>query len=430
MFLLAKSNNKKNAIKKFTSFALLVLGMFCGPLTAQPLPTATPESVGISSERLGRIKVAMDREVEKGNMPGGVLAIARHGKLAYYESFGYLDREAGIAMPKNAIFSISSLTKPVVAVAALQLHEQGLLLINQPVGSYIPELKDMRVAVNQDPSRTVEAKRQPTVEDLFLHTSGFTNAFMGDTPLHKAYPNRDWYQSLTGDEFVAELAKLPLYHQPGTTWDYSHGFDLLAVMVERLSGKSHYAYLRDEIFKPLGMTETTFSIPKNKLKRHAKPLAKDPVSGTPQSPLDHSRNKFDCGQDCLASTALDYVAFAQMLLNKGELNGKRILGPKTVEYMTSDHAGPWIDLSGLYDIAALPNDGYGYGLGVAVRREQGLGGTMASPGEFQWYGATGTLFRVDPKEGLVIVFLANSPGEIRGINRQLVPTMVYQALIE
>lgn len=398
---------------------------------AQTWSVATPESVGMSPERLDRIAVAIDREIEQGKMPGGVLAITRHGKLVYHEAFGYQDRENGIPMPRDAIFSISSLTKPVVAVAALTLHEQGKLLLNESIASYIPELEDMQVAVNRNPSETEPARRQPTVEDLFLHTSGFTNEFVGSTELHSLYPpTHIWPDELTGDEFVDVLAQLPLHNQPGTTWDYSYGFDLLAVMIERLSGKSHAAYLEEEIFAPLGMTDTSFSIPANKASRHVKPLSHDPLTGEPQSTIDHSKRVFDCGQDCLTSTVLDYLAFAQMLMNRGEFNGQRILGPRTVDNMTADHAGPDVDLSILYDIAALPNDGYGFGLGVAVRRETGLGGTMASPGEYQWYGATGTLFRVDPAEGLVIVWMAHTPGEIRGVNRQLIPTLVYQALID
>ena len=421
-------------VSKVTGYSgiLFTLSLvFASGIKAQNWSSATPEAMGMSTERLDRITAAIDREIGQGRMPGGVLAIARHGKLIYHEAFGYQDKTNGIPMPKDAIFSISSLTKPVVAVAALTLHEQGKLLLNDSIATYIPELADMQVAVNRDPSETVPANRQPTVEDLFLHTSGFTNEFMGNTELHKLYPpTHIWPNELTGDEFVSTLALLPLHHQPGTTWDYSYGFDLLAVIIERLSGKSHAEYLEQEIFTPLGMKDTSFSIPAEKVSRHVKPLSHDPLTGEPQSVIDHANRVFDCGQDCLTSTVLDYLAFAQMLMNRGEFNGKRILGPRTVDHMTADHAGPEVDLSNMYDIAALPNDGYGFGLGVGVRREKGLGGTMASPGEYQWYGATGTLFRVDPAEGLVFVWMAHTPGEVRGVNRQLIPTLVYQALVD
>jgi len=397
---------------------------------AQPLPTGTPESVGISSERLGRIRVAMDRYIEEDEMPGGVMAIARHGKLVYYESFGFLDKEAGIPMPRDAIFSIASLTKPIVAVAALTLFERGELLLNEPVGAYLPELNNMRVAIDHDPSRTTSARRQPTIQDLFRHTAGFTNSNQGSTALHQLYPSGSWPTQLTSDDLVAELSKLPLHHQPGTTWDYGYGFDILGVIIERLSEKTHGEFLQEAIFEPLGMDDTSFRISANRASRYAAVLPTDPVTGQPQQQRDHSAFKIECGAGCLASTVLDYLAFAQMLLNGGELNGERILGPKTVEYMTSDHADPEIDLSRLHYYPSLADDGYGFGLGVAVRRGAGLGGTMGSPGEYHWYGASGTLFRVDPEQGLVIVFMAHTPGEIRRLNRQLIPALVYQALME
>ena len=235
---------------------------------AQPLPRAAPESVGISSDRLERIGVAMESLVDEGKMPGGVLAIARYGKLVYYEAFGYLDKEAGIPMPRDAIFSIASLTKPIVAVAALTLFERGQLLLDEPVGVYLPELRDMKVAVNYDPTDLVPAKRQPTVEDLFRHTSGFTNANQGTTALHQLYPGGDWLERLTGDDLIAELSKLPLHHQPGTAWDYSFGFDILGVMIERISGKSHGEFLRETIFEPLGMSDTSFRLSAEKRARH------------------------------------------------------------------------------------------------------------------------------------------------------------------
>jgi len=202
------------------------------------------------------------------------------------------------------------------------------------------------------------------------------------------------------------------------------------VMIERISGKSHGEFLREAIFQPLGMSDTSFRLSAEKSSRHARPLATDPVTGAPQQRRNHNGFKIECGGGCLTSTALDYLAFAQMLANGGELNGARILGPKTVEYMTADHADPEIDMSRLHYYPSLADDGYGFGLGVAVRRGTGLGSTMASPGEFHWYGASGTLFRVDPQEGLVIVFMAHTPGDIRRINRQLVPALVYQALME
>ncbi|HEY5622261.1 MAG TPA: serine hydrolase domain-containing protein [Gammaproteobacteria bacterium] len=382
----------------------------------------------MSSERLSRVDDALNREIAEGRMPGGVLAVTRRGKLVYYEAFGYLDVEANIAMPRDAIFSIASMTKPIVAIAALTLYEQGRLLLQAPIGTYLPELRSRRVSVDHDPSRTVSARRQPTAQDLMRHTAGIGYAWLGDTPLHRLYPGRDSWERLTGSEFIAELGKLPLHHEPGTAWDYGYGLDVLAVIIERITGVPHGQYFAETIFEPLGMVDTAFTVPPEKASRHVKPLPVDPVSGQPQSQRDHSRYRFHCGSGCLVSTALDYLAFAQMLLDGGELNGKRVLGQRTVEYMTADHADPGIDMSRLYDYASIPDDGYGFGLGVAVRRDTGLGGSMGSPGEFHWYGATGTLFRVDPQEELVIVYMAHTPGEIRGSYRELIPALVYQAI--
>jgi len=417
-------------MKNLLACVLVTAALVCAWCNAETLPAASPESVGMSSERLDRIGDAIGREIEEGRMPGAVLAIARHGKLVYYEAFGFMDIAAGTPMQRDAIFSIASLTKPIVAVGALTLFEQGRLLMHEPIGVYVPELVKKTVAIDYDPFRTMPATRQPTVEDLFRHTSGFTNPSQGDTALHRLYPSGNRATQFTSAEYIDALAKVPLHHQPGTTWDYSLGFDILGVIIERISGQTHGEYLRENIFAPLSMNDTFFTIPRSKAGRHVKPLPKDPTTGEPQSQRDHSAVRFECGGGCLASTALDYLTFAQMLLNGGELNGQRILGPETVAYMTADHAGPDIDLTRLHNYPSLPDDGYGFGLGVSVRRGTGLGGTMAAPGEYHWYGATGTVFRVDPQQDLAIVFMAHTPGEIRRVNRQLIPTLVYQAIID
>jgi CubicO group peptidase (beta-lactamase class C family) len=410
-------------------FSLLLLALPLSTL-AQSLPVASPESVGMSAERLERVGTAIEHGISSGEMPGAVISIARKGKLVYFEAFGYLDKERDIPMPKDAIFSIASLTKPIVAVGALMLHERGELLLNEPVGHYLPELEGMRVAIDYNPANTEAALRQPTIRDLMRHTSGFTNSSQGNTELHQQYPSGAWPYRLTGPELVTELSMLPLHHQPGTTWDYSYGFDILGVIIEDISQQSHGQFLRDSIFEPLGMRDTFFKIPSGKVSRQAVPLANDVITGAPQTQRDQQNLTIECGGGCLASTAEDYLIFSQMLLNKGILNDERLLGPKTVEHMISDHADPAIDLTRLHSYPTMPDDGYGFGLGVSVRRETGLGGTMGSPGEFHWYGSTGTIFRVDPKEELVVVFMAHTPGEIRRFNRQLIPALVYQAILD
>ena len=219
-------------------FHLIVICLLFGalnlPATAQTLPVASPESVGMSSKRLGRIQEALQREIEEGRMPGAVLAIARQGKLAYYEAFGYLDKAAGLPMPKDAIFAIASMTKPVVSVGALMLFEEGRLLMDEPIATYLPELADRRVVVDRnDPSRTVAAIQQPTVQHLLQHTAGFTAAAGGDTALHRLYPyqGRDTPRTFTGTEFLARLSSLPLHYQPGTKWEYGFGFNIMGLAI-------------------------------------------------------------------------------------------------------------------------------------------------------------------------------------------------------
>ncbi|MCZ6489765.1 MAG: serine hydrolase [Acidobacteria bacterium] len=421
-------------------FHLIVICLLFGalnlPATAQTLPVASPESVGMSSKRLGRIQEALQREIEEGRMPGAVLAIARQGKLAYYEAFGYLDKAAGLPMPKDAIFAIASMTKPVVSVGALMLFEEGRLLMDEPIATYLPELADRRVVVDRnDPSRTVAAIQQPTVQHLLQHTAGFTAAAGGDTALHRLYPyqGRDTPRTFTGTEFLARLSSLPLHYQPGTKWEYGFGFDIMGLAIERISGQRLGTYLAERVFEPLGMVDTFFTIPSDKASRQAKPLPKDPITGAPQTMKDQTTDwKFQCGAGCLASTTMDYLAFAQMLLNRGSLNGVRILGTKTVEFMTSDHMGPDVDLTSLHINPPTKTHtyGYGFGLGVSVRRAAGLGGTIGSPGEFSWFGAQGTAFWVAPQEEMVIVFMAQTPGAIQERYRQLIPALVQQAIVD
>jgi CubicO group peptidase (beta-lactamase class C family) len=406
---------------------------------ADALPRATPESVGMSSQRLARIAAALKADIDQGRMPGAVIAVARKGKLVYHEAFGFLDKARGTPMPKDAIFSIASMTKPVVAAAALSLAEESRMLVHEPVGTYLPALKDMSVvAFKRDPSGgesidRVPARRQPTIQDLMRHTAGFTYGNQGTTALHKAYPggSGNVAATMSGAEFIDALAKLPLHYQPGTTWDYSYGLDILGLAIERVSNQTLGQFLHARFFGPLGMSDTAFTVPKEKAGRIAKALATDPITGQPQSIRDQTLPwKFECGGGCLASTALDYLRFAQMLLDGGALDGTRILGRKTVEYMSADHLGPGVNVEKLHNFPVEHIDGYGFGLGVAVRRVPGVAGIMGSPGDFRWSGAQGTLFWVDPREQLAVVYMAQTPGAIRAHYRQVIATLVQQAIVD
>ena len=397
-----------------------------------PLPRAEPQALGFAMDRLPRVAAALNAEIAADALPGAVLMIARRGKLGYCETFGHIDRAARTAMPVDAIFSIASMTKPLVTVGALMLCEEGRLAVNEVVGKYLPQLARMQVNPPQcDGSAgapTVAPDRQMTVEDLMRHTAGLSYG-RGDSPLYKRYPvssdsaSTQW----TGTEFLDQLATLPLHYQPGSKWEYSFGLDVLGLVIEAVSGMPLGRYLEERVFQPLGMRDTAFTVAPGKIGRYAEALPVDPVTGEAQTLRDGTTpHKFDCGGGCAVSTAADYLRFAQMLLNGGELDGARILSRKSVEYMTADHLGPEVDLSRLND---YPNiRGYGFGLGVAVRRSAGRGGMPSSAGEFHWAGSTGTYFWVDPAEALVVVFMAHAPGPIRYYHRQLLHTLVLQAL--
>jgi CubicO group peptidase (beta-lactamase class C family) len=394
---------------------------------AEPLPAAKPETVGLSGVRLERLAQAIKQDVDRGRMPGAVVAIARKGKLAYYESFGFVDKAARTPMPRDAIFALASMTKPMVAVATLMLAEQGDLLLNDPIGNYLPELKDMKVAT---PKGIEPAHRQPTLQDMLRHTAGVSYGNRGDTPLHKLYESKlKSAANQSGAEFLQELGKLPLHYQPGTEWEYSHGLDVAGLAVEAVTRKRLGEFMHERLFGPLGMVDTGFVVPASKAARIAKPLPVDPETGRPTAfrmPVEPWQ--YDCGGGCASGTALDYLRFAQMLLNKGTLDGTRLLSRKTVEYMTANQLGPNVDVSRLHEFAVEHMDGFGFGLGVAVRTQTGVAGVPGTPGEFLWSGAQGTMFWVDPKEDMAVVFLANTPGPARRHYRELVKTLVVQAI--
>jgi len=410
-------------------FVLLLLSSLTLFAAADAPLVAKPESVGLSSARLERLAQAIKQDVDHGRMPGAVVAIARKGKLAYYESFGFVDKAAGTPMPKDAIFALASMTKPMVAVAALMLAEQGDLLLNDPIGNYLPELKDMKVA---GPRGIEAAHRQPTLQDMLRHTAGVSYGNRGDTPLHKLYEARlKSAANQSGAEFLQELGKLPLHYQPGTQWEYSHGLDVAGLAVEAVTKKRLGEFLQERLFDPLGMVDTGFVVPAAKQARIAKPLPVDPDTGRPTTfRLPVTPWQYDCGGGCASGTALDYVRFAQMLLNKGTFEGNRLLSRKTVEYMTSNQLGPNVDVSRLHEFPVEHMDGFGFGLGVAVRTQPGVAGVPGTPGEFMWSGAQGTMFWVDPKEEMVVVFLANTPGPARRHYRELVKMLVEQSIAD
>ena len=401
-------------------------------LAADPLPRATPESVGMSSERLARIGAALRADIDKGRIPGAVVAIARKGKLVYFEAFGYLDKAAGTKMTTDAIFNIASMTKPMVTAGALMLFEEGRLPIDDPLSNYLPQFAKMRVAVmspdNSAIIDTVPAARQITIQDLMRHTSGIIYGGRGTTAVHKLYPASS-SSVASGAELLAKLSAAPLLYQPGTVWDYGFSIDLVGLVVERISGQSLGQYLQQRLLKPLGMVDTGFMVPPEKLARYAKALPNDPDTGRPQTLADLSKPPgFECGGGCLVSTAGDYMQFAQLLLNRGRHGNTRVLGRKTVEYMLADQLPP--NTKNLIGNADPAHADYGFGLGLAVRTTPGVVRLSGSVGDFSWPGASGTNWWGDPKEELTVVFMAHSPGPIRWHYRQVINALVNQAIVD
>jgi CubicO group peptidase (beta-lactamase class C family) len=405
-------------------------------VSGDPLPRAKPETAGMSSERLGEIAKVVNGDVEKGRIPGAVVAIARKGKLVYFESFGFRDKANNVAMTNDTIFNIASMTKPMVALAALQLYERGRLLIDDPLSLYFPKFANMEVAELDAKGETITGKvpaaRQITLRDLMMHTSGLIYGGRGNTAVHKLYPAGSSAAggSMSGTEFMDKLATLPLLNQPGAVWDYGFGLDVLAQVVEKVSGQPISRVFEENVWKPLGMTDTAFSIPPDKASRYAKTLPVDPDTGKPQSATPNLTEplKFECGGGCLSSTAGDYMRFALMLLNKGSYGESRILGRKTAEYMLTNQLGP--EVKNLMANTDPTRADYGFGLGVSVRTQAGRGRVMGSVGDFSWPGASGTNWWADPKEELAVVFMSHAPGPIRWHYRQVINALVYQAIVD
>lgn len=427
------------SMKGICAVALMVpLAMEADANGKDPLPRVDPASVGLSPERLARIAPAFKSEIEKGRIPGVVLAVARRGKLAYFEAIGAIDPATKAPMTTDALFSIASMTKPMVSVGIMVLAEEGKIFLNDPVGKYLPQLKDMKVALvkkDTDGKETVEsvpAKRQPSIQDLLRHTSGVTYGGRGTTAVHKLWPRGSAVAAtqFTGPEFLETIGRLPLLHEPGTVWDYSLSVDVLGMVIEAVSGQPLSAFLAERLWQPLGMVDTSFAVPDDKKVRYARAFPNDPLSGKPQSVLHAGAKpiKFECGGGCGVSTAGDYIRFSQMLLNGGVLDGKRILGKKTVAYMTSNHLGPGIE----NNVAKTDpsRDGYGFGLGFAVRLTPGIAGVSGSEGDYNWGGAYGTFFWNDPREELTVVFMSQGPGPIRTYYRKFVNALVLQAIVE
>jgi CubicO group peptidase (beta-lactamase class C family) len=413
-----------------------------------PLAPVLAGQVGMSADKLERIRDVLKGEIDQGKLPGTVVMVARKGKLAYADAVGLQDKAAGKAMALDSVFRIYSMTKPLVSVAAMMLVEDGKLQLTDPVSKFLPAFKGQRVSVARADAEfarltytNVAADREMTVQDLLRHTSGLAyGEITQNAPIKDAYAKAGVYlpgvrdydsRDLTPAEQVDRLGAAPLAHQPGTVWEYSLASDVLGRVVEAASGRRLADFLDERLFKPLRMADTAFHVPAGKTSRLAQPLATDHASGQPIKVIDVSAPpKNDSGGAGAVSTAADYLRFSQMLLNGGQLEGVRVLSRTTVELMTSDHLGSRITAPLTPGELLLGTPGYGFGLGFAVRLAPGIAGVPGSAGEFMWAGYAGTYFWVDPKEQVTAVFMSQAPSPIRAYYRKLVKQLVYQAIVD
>jgi CubicO group peptidase (beta-lactamase class C family) len=382
---------------------------------ASPLPPATPESQGMSSERLGRLHAELERFVTEGKHAGVISLIARNGRIVDWQAWGKRDLEAGLPMEKDTICRIYSMSKVVTSVAALILLEEAQFRLDDPVGNYLPELARMKVMTGGtvDVPLLADAKTAITIEHLFTHTSGLTYGFR-DSPVETLYKEAKLSEAQSLTEFVRRVSRLPLVHEPGERFTYSVSTDILGALVEKVSGQPFARFLEERLFRPLGMKDTGFSVAESKQARLAKiyEKAKDgrlqpakPGFGIEPGPGP----KLESGGAGLFSTTADYARFMQMLLDGGQLDGKRILSRKTVELMMADHLGSLERPSQ----RALPwGRSIGFGLGGGVRLDLATANALGSVGQFGWAGAATTYATLDPKEKLVsLLFVQHFPAD-------------------
>jgi CubicO group peptidase (beta-lactamase class C family) len=411
---------------------LLLLALTSLPPALAELPTASPASVGLSAERLKRIRPVIQKEIDNQQMPGAVVMVLRKGAVVFSDNIG---------VKHDAIFRAYSMTKPMVSVLAMMMVEEGQLQLADPVAKFLPALAKQTVLANpfDNSTATVPAVRGTTVHDLLRHTSGLTYAeFTRSAAMKQAYIDAGLFSTDTGAKWITltpkqqveAFAKAPLQWQPGSTWEYSLSTDMLGRVLEAVGKKPLGVMLEERLIKPLGMKDTSFVVPASKAHRIAEPLAIDPLTNKPFPPmLDITQPQGnDSGGAGLATTADDYVRFCQMLLNGGTLDRKRYLSRTTVALMTSDHLGPKMATPLQPGELLMGVQGYTFGLGFMVRQSQGMASVPGSEGDYAWAGAGGTFFWIDPKEQLIGLLMAQTPGPQRQYYRRMVKQLVYQAL--
>ena len=384
---------------------------------------------GFSKHRLAFIAPNMKALSDQGMTPGAVTLVARHGKVVHFEAHGHLDAAQSKPMQKDSIFRLASMTKPIVSTVAMMLVEQGKLKLNDPIALYLPELKDLKV---ETASGDVPLQRPIWVQDLLRHTAGFVYAGSTKSPrIKKMYDDLNIESrevDITAQEMLKNLGTIPLAHQPGTVWEYSISVDVLGLLIERVEKKPLDAIVKTMLLDPLGMKDTSWWVEPNQQHRMAEAFNSDPLKASNllayrqnSNPLGKSYFKGGAG---MLSTAADYLRYAQMMVNGGELDGKRYLSRKTVELMLSNHI---VGMAG--NPIGTTGPGYGFGLGYGVRLDEGMGWAPGSKGDAMWAGAWGTSFWIDPKEKLVGILMAQGPST-RVQTRMLYKNLVYGGLVK
>ena len=398
-----------------------------------------PESVGLSSERLALIGHHLEEAyIKPRKIAGAVTLIARRGEIAYLSSVGKMDLERDRPMKEDTIFRLFSMTKPITSVGLMMLYEKAQFSLNDPVHKFIPEWQNLRVygSGNYPNFQTVPVEREMTIRDLFTHTSGLTYGFWERTNVDAAYRKLE-IGSGNLRKMIQDLAKLPLEFSPGTHWNYSHATDVLGYLIEVLSGMPLDAYLKKEIFDPLKMVDTGFSVPPEKVDRFAANYANG-MDGTlmlmddPETSSYTRDPSFLMGGGGLVSTVSDYSRFCQMLANGGHLDGAAILGPRTIEFMTMNHLpdGKYMAGMALSPLTQIRNAGVGFGLGFAVHRDVPKFGDIGSPGEYEWGGMASTAFWIDPVEDMYVIFMTQFVPDGTYDFRGQLKSIIYPALID
>jgi CubicO group peptidase (beta-lactamase class C family) len=411
---------------KYFRILLSVIIFYPTALLADSFPITKPSKQGFSSERLERIGDLSQRYIEEKKIAGMVNLVARNGKIVYYDAKGYRGLDDPRPLKKDSLFRIYSMTKPITSVALMMLYEKGAFQMKDPVSKFIPELKNLTVM--NSVGDIVPAEKIMTMQHLMTHTAGFSYGFNSNDAIDKLYIKAELVKATNLDDFVNRLATLPLRSEPGTKWHYSVAVDVMGLVVERISGLTFDVYLQQEIFEPLKMTDTFFSVPEEKRSRFLPNQIWNANSGEMDTVVEYPEWNYEdvtlfSGGGGLVSTAYDYLRFAEMLRNGGALNGKRLLSPKIIDFMTSNH------VAALDENMYPGSPGLGFGLGFEIVTNPAALGLLSSVGEYSWSGAAGTLFWIDPVENIVSITMIQLMASPFPISNEL-RVLTNQALIQ